>query len=340
MTTRKFISIAVLGIIVALTACQSAPTLKTILLTNYTAAWHPTLDNFKSEMTRLGWIEGKNVAYIASGDLTKTDDIRPFLDTNAAKADLLVCMSTPVTAQCGPVSKEKNKPGLFIGIYDPVSIGVVAAINKPDGQMTGIWHGISDAKRLEWVMTILPKKDKYRFYMPFNPKDASALASKTRISEAAAKYGNIEIVTRECPDPAAQDACAVEIPEGIDVYYLPWDNALGSRVAKTYAVASVRKIPIIGLNETYAQAGALLSYGFSLASAGTQGARMADRILKGSKISDMPVEAADFVLSFNNAVAADLGITIPDTILAQANSIYRVLPGATPTATEAATASR
>ena len=283
---------------------------------NYTMAAEPCLHGFKNGMRDAGYIEGENVSYIYNGFFPNKEALleegRRLLDDNV---DIIVAMSTPAAMAAKKTATETRTPVVFGPVNDPVGSGVVDRNPKPDGNITGVYFGIQEVKRLEWMTKLAPNAK--RIFVLYNPKDRSPRLSIEKIQEAAPVLG-LELVLSEASDAPAIVSLLQSMPDDIEALYMPTDSLMATNIAEFVRVALQRRIPLSTPHQPGVEQGALYSYGFSHIAVGRQMARLADQILHGIKPSDLPVEMAELFLSINVATAKSIGLDISDDVLRQA----------------------
>jgi len=329
-----------------LSACSSGSgtRLFTIGILNVNTATQQTLDSFKEGMKALGYSEGQTVRFIYNGPTNSTDAkivatrLNELLD---AKVDLIFVMNTAIAI--GAAKLETTTPIVFAAVYDPVASGIVAERIHPGKNVTGVLHGISESKRLEWFTRIAPTAKRY--YVPYNPRDVSATLSLAAIKDAATQLG-ITILERPCTADSAK-SCTTDdvlnivtnVPEDADAIMCPADSLIVGQIKKINEVAFARKLPVSVIGHPDVENGALFSYGFNFKRVGGQAARLTDQILRGGvKAGDLPIEAAELDLFINLDTAAKIGLFIPNDILIAASTILRPV-ASTASATAGATVS-
>jgi putative tryptophan/tyrosine transport system substrate-binding protein len=314
---------------------------------NFAPVLEPVFQGFKDGMTAFGYIEGVNVEYTYNGhlggDRTKVEpEVRKFM---GPEYDLVLAISTPVAQDTRKLIVEEfpNKLAVFASVLDPKAAGIVGpddSYQRP-GVMTGIRHGVNEAKRMEWLIRLLPPKTDgkpYKIFAPFNPKDSAAV-SNVAIANAAAAELNAEVITRETLNGDEVKAAIADVPAEIDAIFIFADNVVTSQLPTLVQESLRRDLPMSVPNGPQVEAGGLIAYGFDFKQLGRQSARLVDQVLKGVPSGDLPVETAEFYLTINVAVANAIGLNISDDILRQADQIVRALPAApTPAPTVAPTA--
>jgi putative ABC transport system substrate-binding protein len=196
----------------------------------------------------------------------------------------------------------------------------VSNLARPEANATGVQWGVSEPRRLEWLLTLAP--DVQKIYLPYNPDDNAAVIILEDIQDTAAQL-DVELILREARDEEAIAAAINNIPEEADALFLLPDSLLVSRMAEFAEAAIARKLPITAPGDSTVAAGGLMSYGMAFYATGEQAARMAHQILQGVAVSDLPIETADFFLDINLKTANAIDLQISDNILRQANMLVR-----------------
>lgn len=287
------------------------------LLASYEKAFY---DGLAAE----GFREGHNVAIeyrSAEGQPTRLD---------ALAADLVRRRVAVIAATGGPLSGFAAKratatiPIVFTsGILDPVSAGLVASINRPGANLTGVYFLIGElvAKRLALMKELLPRMT--RVAVLTNPSYSAATAAATHHIEPAARKLGLDLVpfqaaTREALGDVL-DAVVAAKPDALFVTPDPFFTTLR---ADLVAFATRHRIPVSFGNREYVVSGGLMSYGPDIADSYRQVGLYVGRILKGDKPADLPVvQPTRYELVLNLKTAKELGIEIPDKILALADEV-------------------
>lgn len=278
-------------------------------------------DAFEKGMRVLGYVEGKNLAI----ERRYADGKSPLLAEFAAelaglKVEVIVAYGT--AAVKAAQSATGRIPIVIAAAVDPVGSGLVASLARPGGNTTGLSAiGVDlSPKHLELLRAVLPRLT--RVALLVNPDNASNAAVEKNVERAANGFG-IEViaVAARSPQeiPMAFEAAARHKAGAVIVAGDAFFSGQGALLAE----ASVRqRMPSIGIYETHVKAGALMSYGQDIADYHRQSAAFVDRILKGAKPADLPVEQPtriDFVINAKTARA--LGLAIPQSILLRADRV-------------------
>jgi putative tryptophan/tyrosine transport system substrate-binding protein len=213
-------------------------------------------------------------------------------------------------------------PVIFLG-GDPVAAGLVASLNRPDGNATGVslMSGVLGGKRLELLAQLVPKADVVALLT--NPQDVGDAESHTQDVQAAARtLGRRLIVVGASAEPELERSFTALVAGGATAVVVQNDPFFDTRRDQLIALAARHKIAAIYHIREFPAAGGLMSYGPSLADAYHQLGIQAGRILKGANVADLPVVQPthfELVLNLNTAKALDL--PVPPTLLAQADEV-------------------
>lgn len=282
----------------------------------------PVVRPFFDKMTRLGWTEGRTIAYERhSGKGT-----RAYLATMASRAagsepDLIYATTASLALA---VAKETGSvPVVFSTTSDPVAAGLVASLEKPGKNATGTFQVARDssAKRFELVRQALPQVKRMGAVFDRTTVDHQ---SRRLAHEKAARAAGIELVSAEFTNFEAIARIFAQFKRDnlMAVELTPSFTLLGRR-GEVARLASLNGIALIAHRLEWAEAGAVLTYGADVGESHRRAANIASRILKGAKPGDIPVERVQkYELAINNRVAAELALHIPQSVLQRAHKIY------------------
>jgi putative ABC transport system substrate-binding protein len=276
---------------------------------------------FRQGLGEAGFVDGQN----ATIEYRWADDRR---DRLPALADDLVRRSVAVIVASGnpaaPVAKAATTtiPIVFAIGNDPVELGLVASINRPGGNLTGVTYfgGQLESKRLELLRELVPNPAAIAFLV--NPKNPNAASNTKEIETAGSAIGQrIEIVNAA----SAGDfdaAFATMVERKVEAVIFSGDPLFTSARDQLVAMATKHRLPAIYQWREFVTAGGLLSYGTSQTASYYQAGIYAGRILKGSKPADLPVQQpTKFELVINLKTARALGLIVPPTLLATADEV-------------------
>jgi len=273
--------------------------------------------SFRASLAELGYVEGKNLTYIFDAQSIASDK----LDAAAqrlveAHVNIIVAYGTQASVAAKKAVEGTNIPVVFVGPVDPVQLGLVKSLQNTEGNVTGV-GGVSEAyaKQLELMIQIVPTI--HKIYLPYPNLTNPITAASVQAIQDFAKKSGVEVITAIVPTTDDVAAAIAAMPD-VDAIMV-----LAFTPSGFVQAALDRKIPVSGAFPGSVNSGSLLSYNYTEDGVGSAAARFADRILRGAKPSDLPVEIAPSVFAINIKTADAIGLTIPDDILQQATIIVR-----------------
>ena len=282
----------------------------------------PSARPFFEQMARLGWAEGKSVIY----DRHSGKGTRQYLATMASIAagrepDLIYATTASLAAA---VLKESDSlPVVFATTADPVAAGLVVSLAKPGRNATGTYRAAGEAasKRFQLVREAMPQLK--RMGAVFD-RGAQEYQSRKAAHEKAARAVGLELVSVEFTNFEAIAKILAQFKrDGLIAAEITPSFALIGRRLEVGSLAARNGIALFAHRAEWAEAGAVLTYGVDVGESHRRAARIADRILKGAKPSEIPVERVqNFELVVNNRAAEALGIKIPKPLLQRANKVF------------------
>ncbi|EGR4285462.1 ABC transporter substrate-binding protein [Vibrio cholerae] len=282
---------------------------------------HPALDATRQGLLdglkAKGYEEGKNLEFdykTAQGNPAIAVQIaRQFVGENP---DVLVGIATP-TAQA-LVSATKTIPIVFTAVTDPVGAKLVKQLEQPGKNVTGLSDLSPVEQHVELIKEILPNVKSIG--VVYNPGEANAVSLMELLKLSAAKHG-IKLVEATALKSADVQSATQAIAEKSDVIYALIDNTVASAIEGMIVAANQAKTPVFGAATSYVERGAIASLGFDYYQIGVQTAEYVAAILEGKEPGSLDVQVAkgsDLVI--NKTAAEQLGITIPEAVLARATS--------------------
>ena len=271
----------------------------------------------------LGYIEGKSIhieVRSAEGKLDRLPDLATELVR--LKVDALYARSTPVIFAFKQATK--TIPIIFIGTSDPIGMGIVPSLAHPGGNITGVTLMSSDLwpKRLELLKEISPKVS--RVAMLWNNSNAGMALEAKATEEAAGPLG----LTLQ--DRGISNLSELEVVFGViskdrpDGFLALMDPVLNANRKRVLDFLMKNRLPAIFENKEWVEDGGLISYGPDFPDAIRRAAALIDKILKGVKPADIPIEQpTKFELVINLKTAKQIGLTIPANVLARADKVIR-----------------
>jgi len=281
----------------------------------------PLLAAFRQGLSETGYVEGQNLA-IENRWAEGHYDRLPALAAELVgrKVDLIVASSPP--SALAAKSATSTIPIVFRGGADPVGDGLVASLARPRDNLTGVGFGGADltAKRLELLSELVPRARVIALLV--NPNVSNAERVIEDVQEAARAKGLQLHALKAGSESEIDTAFASVVQLHADALVVSADPFLSGRRVQLVALASRHAVPAIYAWREFAAAGGLISYGPSLTAAFRLIGIYAGKILEGAKPSDLPVQQpTKFELVINIKTAKSLDITVPPTLLAQADDV-------------------
>jgi ABC-type uncharacterized transport system substrate-binding protein len=315
-----------LGLLAAPLAAQAQPPPgKTARIGYVTLRAGPSFleEAFRQGLRDLGYVEGHNIAIEyrwANGQLDRVSALAAELVR--LNVEVIVCTGGNATALA--VQKAVTTIPVVFTTGDPVGIGLVARLDRPGGNVTGVSLLSSElnAKRLELLKAAVPGVSRVAVLAnPANPATSTALKEL----EGAAQVLRVMLHVLEAREhQAIDDAFAAMGSARVEALLVVADPILFAQRERIVDLAAQHGLPGIFEWREFAEAGGLLSYGANIADMYRRLASYVDKILKGAKPGDLPVEQpTKFELVINLKTAQALGLTIPPTFLFQADEVIR-----------------
>ena len=270
-------------------------------------------ERFREELGALGYVEGRH--YVM--EYRFTEGQRERLPTLAAElvqmpVDLILAASTPSALAAKQATT--TIPVVFTVGADPVERGLVQSLGRPGGNVTGFTSGIHDEKRLEVLKEAVPGMKRCGWLCECKAEHVPALARTLGVE--------IHWLLATGPQDFAQAFAEARKAGvgGLVVSDMPWTN--DAALQQAAELGMTHRIPAIGPAAKFAEFGGLLYYGPRSGQGAGRAAAMVDRIFKGMRPADIPVEQpTQFELVVNLRTARYLGVTIPDAFLARADRV-------------------
>jgi putative tryptophan/tyrosine transport system substrate-binding protein len=328
MNKRKLGSFALCAVLIALCASAEAQQPKKvqvigILASPSSSVASARVEAFQKGLVDLGYSEGKNIAIehrYADGRLERLSDLAA--EVIRLKIDVILALGAP--AALAAKQATTTIPIVMTG-GDPVRAGIVASLARPGGNVTGLSDSTVDVstKRLELLKEVVPKLSRVAIlWNPLNPTNPLQLED----TQAAAAALSMTVYAVEVKGVDDFDRAFVAIKKGrAGGLLVPGDPMFGTESKRITDFAIKNRLPVMhaGLIQVELQGG-LMAYATSLPDLARRAAAYVDKILKGTKPADLPVEAPmKFELIINLKTAKQIGVTIPPDLLARATKIIR-----------------
>ena len=275
---------------------------------------------FRAGLRDLGWIEGGNLRIEfrwAEGNY----DRLPILAEELLRLNIDVLVTHGAAGALAAKKTTSTIPIVITAVGDMQTLGLVSNLSRPGGNITGLslFAAELNAKRLELIKEAVPSLTRAAILL--NPGNASTQSVLSDAS-ATAKAANVELRAFEARQPADfVRAFAAMADQQVGAVVIHEDTMLNANATSLAVFAAARRLPSSGFPE-FAQAGGLLAYGINFPDTDYRAAAFVDKILKGAKIADLPVErATKFKLTINLQTARALGLELPATMLARADEV-------------------
>jgi ABC-type uncharacterized transport system substrate-binding protein len=286
------------------------------------AGYVPFLTAFREGLSASGYVEGRNVTI----EYRWANDRYDLL--HALAADLVnhrvsvLATGGATAAALAAKNATTTIPIVFAIGADPVKFGLVASLNRPGGNVTGVsfFANALMAKRLEVLGELLPGTDK--FSMLINPSNPNAVSDTQEVLSAASALGRQVFVVKATEQRELDEVFNSLTRQQVRALLVLPDALFTSRPQQLSILAAHHRLPAIYPNRLFPDAGGLMSYGTDQLEAYREAGRYVGRILKGEKPSDLPVvQSTKFEFVINLKTARTLGLDIPAKLLAIADEV-------------------
>ena len=321
---RRDVLRVILALFPAPLAAQSQPASKVYRIGWLGAAptdsvWKPFVDGLRER----GWIEGKNLAFERLFSDGRNERF-PALAAELAKrkVDVIVTAGTPPAVAARDATT--TIPIVFWFVGDPVGSGLVASLARPGRNLTGLGGlGVGlGVKQLELLKEVVPKASRIAMFV--NDAYPPHAVLRAEVEPAARRLGLTPIPVQVSSPNDLDSAFAALARDRIDALYILGEPFIAAERVRVAKLALDHRMPAISPFDIATQAGLLLSYGASLVDSVSRVPHYVDRILKGAKPADLPVEQPTrFYLTINLKTAAAIGLTVPPSTLTRADQVLQ-----------------
>jgi len=328
--TKKIIFLALCSLLLApcsaVEAQQTGKIFRIGFLDPSTASGSAVLvDAFRQELGRLGWTEGKNftIEYrFAEQKLERAPELAA--DLVRLKVDLIVVAGTvPATAAKRATS---SVPIVMANVGDPVGAGLVASLARPGGNVTGL-SGLSpelNTKRLEILKDAVPKLARVGLLTLTGANIATDLQLKELRAAALALKLKLEEIDTQLDAKSLENAFQSAKQKQVNAIMTTASPRFNAGRKRIVELAGKNRLPAIYYQKEFVDEGGLMSYGVDYDDLYRRAAVYVDKILKGAKPADLPVQqATKFEFIINLKAARQIGLTIPGRVLERANEVIK-----------------
>jgi putative tryptophan/tyrosine transport system substrate-binding protein len=281
------------------------------------------VDAFRHGLSDLGYVEGKNIGIVYRYGEGNVDRL-PQLATELVRLNVNVILAGGTVPALAAKQATKTIPIVFVNVADPLSVGLVMSLARPGGNITGTSTINSEltSKRLGLLKESVATVSRVAFL--HNPSDASNVIFLKQLQNSARGLG-LTIRLSEVRDPADFDrAFSAMAREGVNGLMVAAGTLTSTHPKRIVDLVSKSRIPAMYGERSFVEVGGLMSYAANFTEQYRRAAVYVDKLLKGTKPADIPVEQpTKFELVINLKAAKQIGLTIPQSVLYQADKVIK-----------------
>ena len=278
------------------------------------------IDAFRAKLSTLGWTEGSNIAVLDRWAEERTEQL-PAIVKELIGSDITVLVTAGTPATLAAKRASATLPIVFVGVDDPVSVGVVESLGQPGGNATGLSLTSSEVitERLELLRELVPGLHRLAVIV----RDDPGLDQKLQDIRSDAQRKGIEALMLEATTAKALELAFARLrADRSEAVYVASGPFGPVKRARTIALAAEARLPAMYSFRIFPVDGGLMSFAADYVDLFRRAAGFVDKILKAGKPAAMPVEPPrKFDLTVNLKTAKALGLTIPPTMLAAADEV-------------------
>jgi putative ABC transport system substrate-binding protein len=278
---------------------------------------------FRDSMRKLGYVEGKNLVIEHRWPKT-TFAAEPDVAAGLVQSKVDAIVAWPTPGALAAKAATTTIPIVFFGVADPVGSGIVRSLARPGGNITGISNLALDlaAKQVQLLMQLLPGIKRVGIVVNTGNPGVNLQLGETQ--RAMQEMGLQSLVIHARASDEFESAFRRLSAERVTAVLIVPDSSTLEHRNAIAALALKARLPTVFQREENVEAGGLISYGTSLTEQVRQGARYVDRIFKGAKPADLPVEQPERIkLVINLKTAQALAIKVPSELLVRADAVVR-----------------
>ena len=281
------------------------------------------LEEFREELRKLGYVEGKNVAIEIRHPEGKTERL-PALADELVRRRVDVILAVNTSAVQAAKKATTTIPIVMTRVADPVRTGLVSSLARPGGNITGVSFMIEElsVKRLQLLKEVIPSISRVALLWYTGNLGGAAIAKELEVASAQMGLQILRLPVQGPGDfPRAVEAASRDRAEAL---LLVDDAMITKHRSPILSLAAKHKLPVTSQYKAVAEAGGLIAYGSSTAPMHRRAAQYVDKILRGAKPADLPVEQpTEFELVINLKTAKAFGLTIPPSVLLRADEVIQ-----------------
>jgi putative ABC transport system substrate-binding protein len=283
------------------------------------------LEAFRQGLRELGWHEGRNVLIEYRYAEGRADRL-PALAHELVKLNVDVIVASPTPSALAARNATPTIPIVAMSLTEPVAVGLVASLARPGGNVTGLTYGVDTeifGKQLQLLKEVIPNVR--RVAVLANPSGSPAYPLVMETVKKAARSLDLPLQILEVREPDDFDAAfAAMVKERAGALLLTGDPMFFVHRLRLADLAMKNRLPSMSTQWQWVEAGGLLSYAPSFPDQWRRAATDVDKILRGAKPADIPIEQpAKFELVINLRTAKELGISLPQSMLQRADEVIQ-----------------
>ena len=285
-----------------------------------------SIEAFRQGLREFGYLEGQNIAVEYRAVKSRVDERNRLADLAAElvqlKVDVIVTQSTEPTLAAKKITK--TIPIVFASVSDPVGAGLVASLARPGGNVTGLTQFAPELglKRLELLKEIVPRLSRVAVLWS---SDRAGQKPQMEEIESAANALRLKLQPLDVPEPPEFESLFQTAIRGrADAFVALASPRFTSHQAQIVGLATKNRLPSVYVESNWVEAGGLMSYGPNTNERWRRAAYYVDKILKGAKPADLPVERPrKFEFVINLKAAKEIGLTIPGSVLYRVDRVVK-----------------
>lgn len=278
---------------------------------------------FWERLRELGWVEGQNLVIETRWAEGRYERLPALMaEVNDRKVDVLVTYTT--IAAIAAKNATSTIPIVVASVADPVRSGLVASLARPGGNLTGLTTGLSEGMAGKWLELLQETVPRLSTVAVIATTDSPIVRDLAKELEAIAPTRGVKVRLIEVREPGTLNRAFEQAARKAQAVLVLPDPIFSAHRGQLTALAAKHRLPAIYPLRDYVDAGGLMAYAPDLTVMFRRAAEYVDKILKGAKPGDLPIEQpTKFELVVNLKTAKALGITIPQSILLRADEVIR-----------------
>jgi putative ABC transport system substrate-binding protein len=281
------------------------------------------VENFREGLQDLGYIQGRNIAIESRNAQGRSEQLAALADELVRlKVDVILTVNTP--AAVAAKNATTSIPIVITRVADPVKSGLVASLSHPGGNLTGLSFMPDDigTKQLELLKEIRPSISRVAVLWHADNPGASIVVKQMEHTSSPLGLRFLRLPVRDAQD--FLEALGVATRGRAEALFVVDDAMVTKHRFQILDLAAKRSLPVVSFYKEFVEAGGLFAYGASPPAIYRRAAALVDKILKGAKPADLPVEQPmKFEFIINLKAAKQIGLTIPQSVLVRADKVLK-----------------